>query len=125
MTSEYWYVLENGDIKHVKDGKEEIVTKRKGNEPLLTIPLGYGVVAPAFGLVGPEPENEFGIKEGDLVLTYAKLPKKQEPGSKVAKEAREFAEAHPLVRFIITKEYAVRLASQLMEYAKGDLEKHE
>lgn len=117
---EYWYATGDGELKHVKDGVEEIVQRDK-NSPLVTIPLGYGLIAPALARVGDVSEennavNEAGIKKGDLVITYAALPKQQVTGTEISDENKKYASEHQLVRLIMTKEYAARLAKQLTDY---------
>lgn len=123
---EYWYATEDGEIKHVKNGVEEIVQRDK-DSPLVTIPLGYGLIAPALARVGdPSDGNnatkEAGIKKGDLVITYAALPKKQATGTEISEEGKKYASEHQLVRLVMTKEYAARLAKQLTDYVNEETE---
>lgn len=123
---EYWYATEDGEIKHVKNGVEEIVQKDK-DSPFVTIPLGYGLIAPALARVGDISEGnnatkEAGIKKGDLVITYAALPKKQATGTEISEEDKKYVSEHQLVRLVMTKEYAARLAKQLTDYVNEETE---
>lgn len=123
---EYWYATEDGEIKHVKNGVEEIVQKDK-DSPFVAIPLGYGLIAPALARVGDISEGnnatkEAGIKKGDLVITYAALPKKQVTGTEISEEDKKYVSEHQLVRLVMTKEYAARLAKQLTDYVNEETE---
>lgn len=124
MVGEYWYATETGELKHVKDGVEEIVQRDK-DSPLITIPLGYGLIAPALGRVGDLPDGnaatkEAGIKKGDLVITYSALPKQQVTGTEISEEDRKYASEHQLVQLVMTKKYAIRLAKQLIDYVNEE-----
>lgn len=122
---EYWYATEDGEVKHVKNGVEGIVQRGK-DSPFVTIPLGYGLIVPALARVGElSDENtatkEAGIKKGDLAITYAALPKKQTTGTEISEEGKKYASEHQLVRLVMTKEYAARLAKQLTDYVNEEV----
>lgn len=103
---------------------EEII-KRSKDSPFITIPLGYGLIAPAFGVVSDvsgvnDAVKEAGIKEGDLVITYMALPKHQPTGTKISEEDKKYASEHQVARLVMTKEYAARLAKQLTDWVNGE-----
>ena len=122
---EYWYATEDGEIKHVKNSVEEIVQRDK-DSPFVTIPLGYGLIAPALARVGDLSDGntaakEAGIKKGDLVITYSALPRQQATGTEISEDGKKYASEHQLVRLVMTKEYAARLIKQLTDFVNEEI----
>ena len=81
----------------------------------LTIPLGYGKIAPAVAIV-QESEDE-DVKKGDLVIRYGLLKTQVETGSALTVEQKQYAKDHTVVQLVMTKRYAKTLATMLMSYA--------
>ena len=84
------------------------------------------MIAPTLARVGDlSDENtvtkETGIKKGDLVITYAALPKKQTTGTEISGEGKKYASEHQLVRLVMTKEYAARLIKQLTDFVNEEI----
>lgn len=88
------------------------------NEPLVQIPLGYGVTAIATGIVA-DPKSEIGVKEGDLALRFGKIEKQVQTGTHLTDEMVEYSNKHPLAEIVMTKDFAKRLVGILTEYIEG------
>lgn len=106
---------------------ENAVTKDENPEPaekptswkVLTIPLGYGKMAIDLGTVScSENQGEdTSPKEGDLVIRFNALKEPVVSKNPLTEEQKEYANQHPLVQLVATKEYALHLSKLLELYA--------
>lgn len=112
IKTEVIYINEDGDRLTLDENgalKSEMTRLKK------CVPLGYGLVGYLCRKV--EKDEDWGAKQGDLIITYGHLPEKVMPGSSLSQEQHNFMEDHQICSLVITKEYALRLAETLLHYA--------
>lgn len=120
------------DFAYTYFGEDGIVVKEPGqpekkydmsagwNEPLIQVPLGYGVMAVATGTVGDDVESKIGVKPGDFAIRFGKLEKQVQTGTPVTEEMAAYADKHSICELVMTKDYAKRLVDILNEYIEKE-----
>lgn len=107
------YVNSSGEIK-------DIPNKKNPKKMQITVPLGYGLIAPAFGTV--KGNTAYGATEGDIAVRFSFLEKQLRTGDTIPKEEWDAIEngERDTVQLIMTKNYARKLIEDLQMALEGD-----
>lgn len=103
---EGFYVSGKGEVKEITNIKDDTHLN-------ITVPLGYGYIAPSVGTVSEN--TAYGPIKGDIALRFSFLEKKLDTGAIIPKEEWEAIEKgqRDTVQLVMTKAYAQKLIEDL------------